>query len=275
MTWKVNVGSMELYGIPDGQRLRDPAQFLLGSAPSDWEGFEHFLTPDGLMVTSYSCFLVDTGTTLVLIDTGFGPHGPDDEVGHMPGELKRLGISPDDISHVVFTHLHPDHILGALDASDSPFFGNATHWTVQRERDFWLAGEDERSQLIQRFVSVMEAGDLLQANEQPGGIVDGIEQVATFGHTPGHTSIRVASGTDSIVITGDLTWNPMHILRSDWTFPADVDPNAAVDTRRRFFADMAASGTPFAAGHHDQPGLARLTVGDDGARVDDLPVEFV
>ena len=123
MVWKIELGTAVLYGIRDGGVQRDPHEHLIGSTPEAWEGYEHFLDDDGFMYNSFSCYLYDTGSARVMIDTGFGFNAREGmDAGHMPEGLAAIGVDPTDIDHVVFTHLHPDHILGSLDANWTPYF---------------------------------------------------------------------------------------------------------------------------------------------------------
>ncbi len=225
------------------------------------------------MVNSFSCYLFATGSNLIVIDTGFGVHAPDGmNAGHMPEELAALGISAADVSHVVFTHMHPDHILGSIDADDSPFFANATHWTLAREVDHWGITSDQRAPAAQRVIGALEGAGVLNATEEPTSVVPGVDRFATFGHSPGHTSIRLSSGDDELVIAGDLMWTPAQIDSPEWTSPFDGDSEEAVQTRTRFIDDMAGSGTPFLTGHFDQPGYGRLVATAGGRRYEALPV---
>ncbi len=226
-----------------------------------------------MLPNSFTCFLVDTGTHRVLVDTGFGYNAPEGaDAGAMPSVLETMGVSPGEIDHVVFTHLHPDHILGSLDADQRPLFLNATHWTLQREVAHWRSGSDERAVGITRVADILDESGQLHATEEPGPVVPGITAYATYGHTPGHTAVRVTGNDEDLVIAGDVTFSPVHIWHPDWAFPFDVDKPAAAATRAAFFDDLAASGTPFLAGHYDEPGYGRVVVTADGRDYQALPV---
>ena len=276
MTWKIELGGSIVYGISDGAAARDPMEFLIGSTTADWERHRDVLNADGRMVNSFSCYLFATGSNLIVIDTGFGVHAPDGmNAGHMPEEVAALGISAADVNHVVFTHMHPDHILGSINADDSPFFANATHWTLAREVAHWGTTSDQRAPAAQRVIGALGEAGVLNATEEPTSVVPGLDRFATFGHSPGHTSIRLSSGDDELVIAGDLMWTPAQIESPEWTSPFDGDPEEAVQTRTRFLADMTDSGTPFLTGHFDQPGYGRIVVTADGRRYEGLPVQPV
>ncbi|MDH3499873.1 MAG: MBL fold metallo-hydrolase [Acidimicrobiia bacterium] len=274
MTWKIEIGTSVLYGIQDGRSTRDPHAALIGSTPEAWHGYEHFLNEDGTLPNSFSCYLFDTGADLVMIDSGFGMNAPDGtDAGNMPAALAALDISPADVDHVVFTHLHPDHILGSLNQDQAPLFANAAHWTLAREVEHWRAQTDERSQGIVRVASTLHGAGVLQAVDEPGPVTSGVTTVATYGHTPGHTAVRVSSGDDAVLLAGDVTFSPIQIHYTDWAFPLDVDKEAASVTRAAFFDELAESGVPFVAGHYDQPGYGRVLVTSEGRTYEALPVE--
>lgn len=274
MIWKTAVGSATLYGIQDGRSDRDPLKYLVGSTREALADYPEYLNADGTMPNSFSCYLFDTGTHRIMIDTGFGAHAPEGiDAGHMPGALDGLDWAPQEIDHVVFTHLHPDHILGSLDEAEEPFFVNATHWTTRSEVTHWRSGTDERSQMISQVVNTLDDAGVLNSVEDPGDVVAGVRTIATYGHTPGHVAVRVASGDDAVVIAGDVTFSPMQIDHPDWAFPMDVDPEAAATTREQFFADRADDGVPFAAGHYNWPGYGRVVLSSRGVEYQPLRVE--
>ena len=265
MLWKTAVGSATLYGIRDGRSDRDPLDYLVGSTAEALSHQRRYLNADGTMPNSFSCYLFDNGTHRTIIDTGFGVHGSADaDVGHMPDALTVLGVSAADVDHVVFTHLHPDHILGSLDMKKEPLFANAAHRTVRREIEYWRAGTDERSLGIAAIANVLDDAGMLTAVEDPGQIIPGVTTHPAYGHTPGHTSVRVWSGDQSVFIAGDITFSPIQVDHTDWSFPKDVDPVEATATRERFFSERMTDGVVFAAGHYDAPGLGRLVVTSDG-----------
>lgn len=276
MLWRISLGDGTLYVIRDGGSLRDPLEYMIGSTDEAWSRHQEHLTDDGLMDNAFTCYLFDNGTDLVMVDTGFGANAPDGlDAGHMPAALERLGVAPTDIDHVVFTHLHPDHILGSLTADGQPWFENAVHWTVQREVDFWRAGTDERSQGIADVADALDAAGVLRVAGQPGAIAPGVDTFGTFGHTPGHVVVRVESRDEAVVITGDLTFSPAQVEHPDWAFPLDVDRYEAAASRAAFFDELAVSGTRYAAGHYAQPALGKVIVTSDGRRYEALPVAGV
>jgi len=278
MLWKTKIGSATLYAIEDGWSRRDPHEWFIGSTPEGWEGQDQHLDSQGRLPISYGCFLWDDGARLVMIDSGFGRNAPDvpgGEAGHMPEGLDRIGVAPEDINDVVHTHLHPDHILGDLDRDQEPFFPNASVHTHAREEAYWRSGVNERSAIVMSVVGPLEAAGVLRMVERAGPVLPGISMVETFGHTPGHTSILISSGNESVMISGDVSHSPIHTIHPEWNIGPDIDKTAAAETRARFFADLAGSGVPIAAGHWYRPGFGRIISESGALRFQPLPVTVV
>jgi len=278
MLWKTQVGSATLYAIEDGWTTRDPHEWFIGSTPAAWEGHTHHLDAEGGLPVSYGCFLWDDGTRLVMIDAGFGlnaPEMPGGEAGHMPEGLNRIGVSPSDVTDVVHTHLHPDHILGDLDRDQSPFFPNAAVHTHVREEAYWRSGVNERSGIVMSVVEPLDAAGLLRVVDRSGPVLPGIAMVETFGHTPGHTSILISSGEQAVMITGDVSHSPIHTVHPEWNIGPDIDKEAAAATRARFFTELADSGTPMAAGHYYRPGFGHIVSDTGRLRFEPLPVTIL
>jgi glyoxylase-like metal-dependent hydrolase (beta-lactamase superfamily II) len=279
MLWKTTIGSTVLYAIEDGWSHRDPHTWFIGSTPEAWVGHEEHLTAESLLPVAYGCFLIDDGERLVMVDTGFGVNAsPMDngEAGRMPAGLASLGYAPTDVTDVVHTHLHPDHILGDLETDMStPFFANATYWTLRAEADYWLSGVNERSHIVAPIVEALQTADVLSVVETVGSILPDIEMVPTFGHTPGHTSILVSAGDDAVMIAGDVTHSPMQVIHTNWNIGPDIDKEAAAESRAKFFEDMAATGIPVAGGHWYRPGFGRIATREGRLTFQALPVEEV
>lgn len=266
MIWETAVGDLTLYAIEDGWSPRDPHVMFEDSDPAVWDANPQFLD-NGVLRVSFGCFLLHAGDDLTLIDTGLGPQDDLPEganSGLLMKALDHLGIGPGGISKVVHTHLHPDHMGG--DVGDSaPAFPNASYWTHQKELDFWRSGEHPASAAVMADVNVIhDAGQLslITADHQ---VAHGLTMIESFGHTPGHTSILIASQSQRAYIAGDITHHPLQAIHN-WNVVYDVDKAAAASTRAKVFEQLADSGVLIAAGHYPRPGVGRI-VTDEGFRV--------
>ena len=87
--------------------------------------------------TSLNAFLINTGSKLVLIDTGAGSlFGP--TLGRLPSSLAAAGYRPEQVDAVLITHMHGDHV-GGLASDGKPAFPNAVVYSSKLEADYWLS----------------------------------------------------------------------------------------------------------------------------------------
>ena len=114
--YRQKIGSFEVTALYDGTWFRKiDDKFVRNAGPAEVNKAltDAFLQP-GIVPTSFTALLVNTGSKLVLIDTGTGGQlGP--TTGHMPGALAAAGVKPEAIDTIVISHFHPDHINGIKD----------------------------------------------------------------------------------------------------------------------------------------------------------------
>jgi glyoxylase-like metal-dependent hydrolase (beta-lactamase superfamily II) len=213
---------------------------------------ENFVSPD-FVLGPLQPTLVDTGSARILFDTGVEPAG-------LLRALGAAGRAPADVTHVVLTHLHPDHVGGLTDEAGAPTFPEAAYVTGQAEFDFWAAQGDELFEakvrpLAERMTFVAEGGEA----------APGVSAVEAFGHTPGHMAWRLDSGGQALLITADTAnhhvWSLAH---PDWEVLFDADKAQAAATRRRIFGMLAADRMGFAGYHMPFPGLGFVEPRGDG-----------
>lgn len=155
-------------------------------------------------------YLVRTGDTTVLVDTGVGPAGT--VAARWLGVTGTIGERPD-VDLVVFTHLHQDHV-----GWGRSWFPNARFVVSERE---WAANGHHRH--------VTEAFEgRPPETAAPGELTRGVELVSLPGHTPGHCGLRVGD----VLLTGDAFNHPAQLSEPEIPSGADADPLAAATTRR-------------------------------------------
>jgi glyoxylase-like metal-dependent hydrolase (beta-lactamase superfamily II) len=198
--------------------------------------------------------LVNTGTELVLFDTGLSADG-------MTGALAAAGITPDQIDVVVITHMHGDHI-GGLMTGGAPTFGNARYVTGFVENNHWSAAANETYDRMMR--PLLDKTTFL---DDGGSVVSGISAMAAFGHSPGHMTYMLESNGAGLVITADTAnhhvWSLAH---PDWEVKFDADKPAAAASRRAVFGMIAADRLPFIGYHMPFPALGYVEANDAGFR---------
>jgi glyoxylase-like metal-dependent hydrolase (beta-lactamase superfamily II) len=278
VTYSRRIGEIEVITLLDGYFLLeqawvtalDPALIVEGLASSALDSS----APVPLPITGY---LIRQGDSLTLIDAGAGGSlGP--TAGNLAATLVGVGIAPEAVTRLVFSHLHPDHIGGAL-SGDAPTFTNATVHVSSIERAFWSdpanasAVPDAMKPWFDLAGQVLAAyGDRLETFDGDADLGGGVTAVAMPGHTPGHSGFRVSSGPAQALLWGDSTAiASLQFAHPDAGIVFDTDGVQGAITRRRVLdmavADkMLVSGThmPFPGfGHVDQKGEAYAWVPEE------------
>ncbi|MGD1884387.1 MAG: MBL fold metallo-hydrolase [Paracoccaceae bacterium] len=182
------------------------------------------------------------GSNTVLFDVGSGPDFIP-TAGTIVDSLDGLGIAPEDVTHVVSTHAHPDHIWGLLDEFDDPLFYEAAYMMGRTEWDYWWNPEtvnsigDARAAFAVGAKRRMEAiEDAVMLFKDGDEILPGIVALASPGHTPGHMAFEVRQGSQAALIVGDAIGNHHVAFRKpSWKSGSDQDATTAVETRKMLF----------------------------------------
>jgi glyoxylase-like metal-dependent hydrolase (beta-lactamase superfamily II) len=208
--------------------------------------------------------MLTMGGKRILVDTGCAATmGP--TLGSMLSHLAAMGVAPETVSTVLLTHAHPDHANGLIDAAGAAVFPNAEIIISAKESAFWLddaimASVPEGSKgyfLGARAALAPYAGRTRLIDE--GEVLPGITAIPEPGHTPGHTGFLVTSGSESLLLWGDIVHLPgVQFARPDAGLAFDADGPAAIATRARIM-DMAATDKLLVAGMHlDFPTFGHL-----------------
>jgi glyoxylase-like metal-dependent hydrolase (beta-lactamase superfamily II) len=235
-----------------------------------------FLPPSVLPI-SFTALLVNTGTKLVLIDTGTAGQIAD-TAGSMLDNLKVAGIDPKAIDTILISHFHPDHIDGIKTKDDEKVFPNAEILVPEPEWTFWMndagpaQGAVKRYFLNARRIFKDIAGDVRRFT--PGGeVAPGIVSVPAFGHTPGHTAFAIHSGNQSMLAMSDTVRNPYLFARHpDWQPSFDMDGPQAVAARWQILDRVVADRMLVQAYHFPFPACGHMIKTATGYEL--VPVEW-
>jgi len=245
----------------------------------------HFAGEDGVMSGWIQAFAIRTPTRRLVVDTCLGNDKDRDLV--LPAwsrlqtnfleRLSDAGFPPDAVDTVMCTHMHLDHVGWNTRLERGrwvPTFPNARYLFGRIEFEHWTkpaaagASADGMSAEAQTMVNddsilpIVDAG-LATFVESEHAVCEEISLLPSFGHTPGHVSVRIRSKNSSAIISGDFIHHPCQMAHPEWGSVADSDPEQAVATRRRLFAELAGTSTLFIGTHFGGPTAG--TIVRDGA----------
>ncbi len=263
-----HLGDFTVTTLLDGSLPRDGAKDIFGGGASD-EDFakvsaDNFISPE-VAQFFFTPTLVNTGSELVLFDTGLGQGG-------IQSALADAGVTPDQIDVIVITHMHPDHI-GGMTTDDAPTFANARYVTASPEYDFWAAQDAGNRVGDLVAAKVTPLAEKMTFVEDGGEVASGISAVAAYGHTPGHTVYHLESNGQRLVLTADLAnhyvWSFAH---PEWEVRFDMDKAAATASRRNVLGMLAADKVPMIGYHMPFPGAGFVETRGEGFRY--VPVSY-
>jgi glyoxylase-like metal-dependent hydrolase (beta-lactamase superfamily II) len=266
-------GAFEIIVVSDGHLVL-PTSFLAPDAPP--EPRKAALAASGQSGEQYSSptniTLIRTPSDLILIDMGSGDRFMP-TAGKLWDNLAAAGIDKAQITKVVFTHGHPDHLWGLVDELDDPRLPGASFYVAAAEWDFWQSENAVRGLPAERagfvtgarrnYAVIKDRVKMLAPGED---IVSGLRVLSTPGHTQGHVSLEVTGG-DGLLIGGDaLTHERISFEYPDWKMPADHEPDRAIATRKTLLDRLATDRMALIGFHLPYPGVGRVEKKDSAYR---------
>jgi len=260
--YRYKVGDYEMTQLADGARTFPMPDGFVANVAKDQAlaAAEAAYIPKGQVTIPFNPMVVNTGSKLILIDTGNGLgafEATKGAVGQTTANMKAAGIEPDAIDIVLISHFHGDHIGGLRKADGSLAYPKAELKVPAVEWAFWM-NDDNQSKANgfnkAQFATVKKIfdglGDKVTKYEWDKEVAPGITSIGTPGHTPGHTSYAIASGSARVLVQSDVTNIPALFLRNpDWHVVFDNDGDLAQTTRHKFY-DMAATEKATVIGYH-------------------------
>jgi glyoxylase-like metal-dependent hydrolase (beta-lactamase superfamily II) len=257
--YRYKVGQFECTSFTDGARTFPMPDGFVRNVPKEQAlaAAEAAYMPRGMVTVPFNPQVINTGSKLVLVDTGYGPVA-NQPVGLLTANMAAAGIDPKAIDIVIVSHLHPDHTNGIKAPDGTLVFPNAEIKVPAVDLAFWMSDENQA-----KATTDLMKGYFANARKVYAGLMDkvtkyewgqevapGITAIDASGHTPGHTAFAVASGNARVLIQSDVTNIPELFLRNpDWHVAFDVDAPKAAQTRRKFY-DMAAAEKALVVGFH-------------------------
>lgn len=268
----VTVGDFKVTYLADGGGIVIPTALYPASTEEGWQKYPNLLDDDGKIITSLGGFLIETGDRKIVMDTGIGPatiefpgFGPFSG-GKYLESLAQTGVSREDVTDVIFTHLHLDHCGWTtieVDGERQLTFPNAQHFVTQAEWDFWYGGDNPAGphpEFVQKPLA-----DRIQWLEPGTDFVPGLSILSTPGHTPGHVSLKLTAGDQRLYLIADVMHGSMQIQEPAWSVAFDIDAEAARATRDGLYPELMQANTIIGANHFSDKIFGRI-VEVDGNR---------
>jgi glyoxylase-like metal-dependent hydrolase (beta-lactamase superfamily II) len=283
--YRYKVGTHEVTVVTDGSstfplpdtfvvnKKKDEVNAALGAV---------FMDKDKMTIP-YSPVVVNTGAKLVVLDTGTGEANFERSkgtAGQFQNNLKAAGIDRNAVDVVVISHFHGDHINGLLMADNKPAFPNAEIMVPAAEWKYFMDDGEMAKQTTDRMKGVFAGarkvfdafGRKVTQYDAGKEVAPGITAVSTPGHTPGHMSHVVASGSSKLYVQADVTNHPALFVRNPgWHAFFDHDAKMAEETRRKVYDMLVAERMMVQGFHYPFPALAYVEKSGDGYRETMVP----
>ena len=263
---QLTLGDMQVMTLSDGHLTLPRAMLFAGLEP---DAVDQILqsrgVPDGPIHPPINVTLLRHAGRVVLFDAGSGP-GFQNTAGQLTSALDTAGVAPEEVTHVVFTHCHPDHLWGVLDDFDDPLFPNAEYLMGEAEWAYWFDPDtastisgDRASMAVgaRRRLEVME--ERLSRFIDGQEVLPGVAAHASYGHTPGHMSFELRDGQKSLLIGGDAIGNHhVSFAKPEWSIGTDQDGELAGKTRARLLDMLAHEQMQLIGYHFPNGGIGRV-----------------
>lgn len=278
--YRMMLGDFEVTALFDGTIDLEPKKLLTNTTQAQVGKLLDRSFDKDLVPTSVNAYLVNTGSKLVLIDTGAGSlFGP--TLGNLRNNLLAAGYKPEQVDDVLITHMHGDHV-GGLIVDGKLAFPNATVHAGQEDADFWLskanlekASAEMKGYFQGAMASMNPYVDAGKFKPLKGGteLVPGVKAVPAHGHTPGHNVYVLESKGQKLMLWGDL----MHVAAVQFAQPQvtisfDVDSKPAAVERKKAYADAAQGRYLVGSAHLPFPGLGHIRA--EGKSYVWVPVDY-
>ena len=284
--YRYKVGDIQVTVVSDGKNVFKLEDSFIPNAKKEEvnAALEKAFLPRDVFTIYFAPLVINSGGKLIVLDTGNGPVAKANSKGAnglFIDNMMAAGFDPKAVDMVVISHFHGDHVNGLLTADGAPAFPNAEVLVPAVEWKFWMDdGEMSRApagrmqNLFKSNRNVFETGLKKKVTPYEWGkeVAPGLLAVETVGHTPGHTSYVLSSGSGKVFIQSDVTNNPNPFATNPgWHAFFDQDADTAERTRRRIYDMVAAEKLGLQGFHYPFPGLANIEKDGNGYRVIPAP----
>ncbi len=268
----LRIGDIEVWRILDCiSPMKGPDEFFPGSGAEGVAEVRRLaprqICPDtGGILIPIQGFLIVDGPLVVLVDTcvgndknsGYHDFWDNRQDDRFMASLTAAGVTPSDVTHVLCTHLHIDHVgwnTQLINGQWVPTFPNARYLISQADNDEF---NHPKNMIYTESVAPVIAAGQAEFVGPEHGIGDHIRLIPTPGHTPGHVSVEIRAKESSVVITGDALHSPAQCWHPEWKMFADRDADQAQASRRALLAHAVERNARVLGSHFPLPSAGRV-----------------
>lgn len=268
--YRFKVGTLDAIAVADGALPQDDlaGTFATGADVSQVQAaLDAKFIPNKGAHLHCNGMVLKSGADTILFDCG-GKVAP--TAGKLVDNLKAAGIAPEQVTKIMISHAHPDHIFGAVDDAGKSVFKNATFMMDENELAFWLSPDaafpksllpaDMQKWMLENVKLKLDAiKPQIQTFKAGADLGGGVTALALAGHTAGHTGFMITSGAESLLHFADAAHLYATALpHPEWKVLFDYDADMAVQTRKKLFDQLASDKTRAFGYHFPYPGLGHV-----------------
>ena len=269
MNAQFRIGQLDIACFSDGE-ARTSVDFAIGLNRDEAESLVG-PTQDGWTFIPVNNFLFRKGDAVILIDAGTGT-GNQPTLGHLPENLRKGGVDPACVTHVLLTHLHSDHANGLIDAAGQAVYPCAQILLHEAEHVFWtgatLSGESAKlaASRERNRRNLAPYADRIRIFRD-GETWQGCTPVLSPGHTAGHTCWEIDTGGEMLIAWGDTVhFAAIQVPRPEIAVTYDMDADQARRSRLDMLERASRNRMMVAGSHLPAPGIGSIAWTADGYR---------
>jgi glyoxylase-like metal-dependent hydrolase (beta-lactamase superfamily II) len=271
--YKYKVGSIEVTAIYDGiwRKPHDPTFIKNASVEETKAALAAAGLTTEFMPIPLTVIVLKIGDKHIMVDAGSGVGQWQTNATNLPANMKAAGIERNQISTILVSHFHPDHVWGLMEkGTNAPVFPDAELIVNGSEYNWWTeSGRVEklaegRRAAGKRIADVFPTWKNWRLVENNAEVAPGVRLIATPGHTPGHSAFLVTSGKDQLMVSNDAMYVPALLApHPDWQGAYDQDGPMAVGTRRKLVDQVIADKMMICGAHFPFPGAGAFVKDGD------------
>jgi glyoxylase-like metal-dependent hydrolase (beta-lactamase superfamily II) len=255
----LRIGAIDVIPIFDGTSREPLATVVTRDDEAEWDCPAQPLDAEGRIAVDIGVFLVRTGDRTILVDAGIGTINNDRyEGGALPENLRRAGADFSDVTDVIFSHLHFDHV-GWATQQGVVMFPNATYRAHAADWEHFVSGPAADPRAVKKLSPIAPQ---LETFASDCALAPGLTARHAPGHTPGSTIFVVEDGGERAWLLGDLAHTVAELTDPAWQGVYDLDRRQASQVRDQIAAEVAEAGDAFASPHFPGLPFGRLVVRD-------------